>query len=191
MSAELRKKTGFNTGLILGIISLVSVVVQYATGEFSIGRGSSSTFSTVTSIVVFAVGVYLIIRALNTVKRGQGYLSFGEGFKVGFTAYIVSSLFTVAWLVVYCYVLEPDYQEQILDQTADQMYEQNPNMSEEQIETALGWTAKFTGPFMMITFGVMGAALFGAIVSLILAAIIKKDQVAFVNDVADTEENNS
>lgn len=52
---------------------------------------------------------------------------------------------------------------------------QNANLSEEQIETALSYTAKFTTPVMMMVWGFITYIVISAIIGLLAAIFIKKE----------------
>lgn len=187
MSTADRKKLAINNGILLGIISIVSVVIQYLTGDYTVGGGKASTTGIIFGILNFAIGITVVCLAMSKLRKLQGgYMTLGESFKLGFTIYIISSLFIAIWMFIYCYVLEPDYQQQMLAQTAQSMHEQNPNMSDEQINTTIHMTSKFTSPWMMAVFSILGAAFFGSIISLIAGAIFKRNKPAYLEQ-AETE----
>lgn len=168
------RQIAINYGVMYGIVSVVLVLVQYAMGDFTVNTQDQSWAMTGLSI---ALGILFPVLAMVKIKKSQGgYISFGEGFKSGFTVYIISAIFVAAWMLIYTLVLEPGYQEALLDQTYSQMIESNPNMTDDQIEMGIGWTEKFTSPWILALWTIVGTALMGAIVSLILAAIVQKKQ---------------
>lgn len=168
------KKLAINYGLVLGGISLLFSVAQYAMGDFTIGQSGGNPIYT---FLAFVIGVVIVVMALAKLKKGQGgFMQFGEGFKLGFSIYIYSALVTVVWMLLYTMVLEPNYKEDALDATAEQMYEQNPSMSDEQMETAISWTEKFMSPVALVVMTILVSAFIGAIISAIVSAIMKNNR---------------
>ncbi len=168
------KKLALNYGLTLGGIALLLSVVQYAMGDFSVGQSGGSPIYTAIS---FIAGIVIVVMALSKLKKLQaGFMEFGEGFKLGFSIYIYSALVTCVWMLLYSLVLEPDYRETALDATAEQMYEQNPNMTDEQMEVALSWTEKFVSPVALVIMTILVAAIIGGIISAVISAIMKNNK---------------
>lgn len=170
-NSEIRKMAA-NYGLIMGLIGLVFGVIQYAAGDYNLGS-SGGARQYVYSGINFLIGLVILVLAMNKLKaKNNGYLPFGKGFRLGFSIYIFSAIVGIIWLMIYIYALEPGYQEEILDNTAEQMYEANPNMSETEYDTAMMWTERMTGPLAMVIFSIIGAAIIGGIISAIVAGII-------------------
>jgi hypothetical protein len=168
-----KKNIALTFGVYYGIFSVLLVVVQYATGDFTVSSGAGETnwFFTVLSL---GAGVFFPVMALVQLKKSQGgFMSFGQGFKASFTVFIVSSLFVAAWMLIYTYVLEPNYQQVLIDNAYTQMQMQNGgSMSEQQMDTAMEWTKKMTGPLMLVLWTVLTSAILGAIGSLIYSGAI-------------------
>lgn len=177
MSKEGKGGIALNYGVLLGIISVLSVVLQYVFGTYNVSGGDGNSW--IISLASFVLGVVIIVLAVNKIKKSNGgYISFKEAFKGGFTVYIISALFVAGWMLIYTYVLEPGYQDEIINQSVQQMEEQG-GVSEEQMETAISWTRKFTSPLMLSLFSILGAAFFGGIISAIIAAILKNNKPMF------------
>jgi hypothetical protein len=170
-NSEIRKMAA-NYGLIMGVIGLVFAAVQYAVGDFSMGS-SANPRQYIYSGINFIIGLVILVMAMNKLKaRNGGFLPFGKGFRLGFSIYIFSAIVGIIWLMLYMYVLEPDYQAQILDASAEQIYDSNPNIGEEEFDMAMGWSEKMTGPLAMVVISIISAAFIGAIISAIVAGII-------------------
>lgn len=167
----LLKKTAYTYGLYLGILSTLFAIIMYAMGMYDIsGQGSTRWVS---SLVSFALTVGVVIFAYNAFKKsGDGFMSFGEGFKLSFITIIISTLVGLVWLAVYMFVLEPGYQEVILNAQIEQMEKQG--MEGDAMEMAMSWTEKMTSPLFMTLWTIVGAAFMGAIISLLMAAFLQK-----------------
>ena len=70
-------------------------------------------------------------------------------------------------------VLEPDYMSQMADVQRTQMTENFPNMSESQINDAMEMNAKFSSPWIVAAFAIIGNLFFGFIIALIAGLIMK------------------
>lgn len=170
-NSEIRKMAA-NYGLIMGVIGLVFAAVQYAIGDFSLGS-SANPRQYIYSALNFIIGLVILVMAMNKLKaKNNGFLPFGKGFRLGFSIYIFSAIVGIIWLMLYMYVLEPDYQAQIMDVSAEQIYDSNPNIGEEEFDMAMSWSEKMTAPLAMVVISIISAAFIGAIISAIVAGII-------------------
>ena len=60
-------------------------------------------------------------------------------------------------------------------------------LSDEQMEPALAMTRKFMSPGIMSLFSILGNAIFGAILALISAAFLKKEDKSFDGQFKDLQ----
>ncbi|OAB78202.1 DUF4199 domain-containing protein [Cochleicola gelatinilyticus] len=164
------KKIGVNYGLILGLISVAFSVVIWV-------LGMSAERPWWTSALSVAIMVALIVYGLKAFKAANaGFMSLGEALKTGLTISLISGLIGALFMYLFVTVIEPDFIGQILEQTERQMYEQNPNITDEQAEMGLKMTEKFTTPWMMSLFGLIGTLFFGFIISLIAGLAMKNNK---------------
>ena len=103
-----------------------------------------------------------------------GFITFGECLKIGVSicalAGLLYGLFSGAFGLIF-----PEFTEEILRKTKDVMLAKNPDMPSEQIEMALSWTKKFMNPAIAIPFTIAMFAFLGLVYSLIIGAIMKKE----------------
>lgn len=119
--------------------------------------------------IPFLIG--LILNAQAYAKANDHFVTFGQVWSSCFKTTAIITIISVLWGIISIYVF-PDMLEKGMDMARQKM-EEGGSMSEEQIDQALAMTKKFFIPFMIggIVFGYM---FFGAILSLIAAAIPKK-----------------
>jgi hypothetical protein len=115
-----------------------------------------------------------------------GFMTFGQGFSAGFRYSVFSGLLIGIFTYVYFAFLSPHVYGKLLE-TIQTGLEQKNNMSEEQIDKAMGF---YKGPWGLAIMGfgaAIGMTVFGAVVSLIGAAIFKKERSAYdiVEDAID------
>ena len=70
----------------------------------------------------------------------------------------------------------PEFIPELMEKMKSAMITQNPDMTEDQMDTMLGYTEKFMNPVIMIPFSILMYAFIGLIWSLIVGAIVKKER---------------
>ena len=58
----------------------------------------------------------------------------------------------------------------------NKLIDQNPEMSQEQLDQIMGMQKKFTTPTMMAAFGLIGSLFIGFVISLITGLIFKRNR---------------
>lgn len=162
------KKIALNYGLLLGLASIAFSVVTYVIGVHL----ERPWWVSVVSIIITTLFVVYGIKAFK--KDNGGYLSLGEAIKTGLAISLIAGILGVLYSFIFMNYIEPDTTAQILEMTREQMYEQNPNMTEEQAEMALSMTKTFTSPGIMAAFGIIASLFFGFIISLIAGLVMKQ-----------------
>lgn len=161
------KKIAMTYGLLWGLASIVMGVIMYVTDNY-VERNWPQT---IIGIVIMVAAIYLGLKAFK--KDSGGYMSFGEGLKTGMAITLIAGIIGAIWFYVFVTMIEPGFQEKLLETSQTQMLEQNPNMTDEQIDTAMSMTESMTQPWILATFSIIGSLFFGFITSLILSAIQK------------------
>jgi hypothetical protein len=157
-----------NNGVILGVISVLVSLVLYATGNHLPPHWSASVIS-----LIFTVGC--IVLATKQFKAANGgFLSWGQGVKIGVGVAIVGGLIIVVYQYLFANFIEPEYMAQMIE-VQNQTY-LDGGMTEEQIEAANAMTSSFSSPGIMAGIGIITSAIFGFIISAITAAIMKKSE---------------
>ena len=109
-------------------------------------------------------------------KNLGGFMSYGQAFVVGFLIVLIATIISNIYSYLYFTTINPGIVEEILFNAEEQMLEQNPNMTDEQIDQAMGITEMFTSPVAMTLMGLLMGTFFGTILSLIIAIFAKKDK---------------
>lgn len=148
--------------IIAGILVVFSTIINFMGLSASPGVGLIQP-------VVIIIGLIFIIRAYG--KAHNYSLTFGNLFAYGFKTTAVFTIIAIAFSVLFL-LLFPDIKEKSFDIARQQM-ENNPKLTDEQIDQALEISRKF------FWVGVVGGSmlfmiLMGAIGSLIGAAATKK-----------------
>lgn len=154
-------------GVVIALIGIVLNVIGYMAK-----LDQESWFRWISTIITCGGVIWACISYANQM---DGRVSFGNVFAHGFKTSVVIALISVIYFVLAITVLFPEMKDKALD-IARQKMEEGGKMSDEQINQGLEMTKKFFTP---ITIGaiLLGTLIFGAIASLIGAAVAKKKPV--------------
>lgn len=158
-------------GIISAILIIIYSVILYMTGLFKTPSLSWITF------LLLLFGIIMSLREFKL--SNQGYMSFSEGLGLGTLLSAVAGLFGSIFSYIYINFIDTTIMQQMSDMQREQM--EAKGLSSEQIDQAMEIGAKFASPGIMFLFGIIGYVLFGFLISLIVAAILKhsKPQMEF------------
>ncbi|MAP54970.1 MULTISPECIES: DUF4199 domain-containing protein [Altibacter] len=164
------KKIALNYGLLLALGTIVVSVIVYVLGMHM----DQPWWQSALNFIIMAAA---IVYGLKTFKKESGgFLSLGEAIKTGLAISLVAGVIGSIFTYIFVTVIEPDFVTQLLDVTRENMIEQNPQMTEEQLEMAMGMTEKFMTPWFMTAMGLIASLFFGFIISLIAGLIMKQNR---------------
>lgn len=156
-------------GLISGVIFMIYTTIINVAGLFT--NQSVQWIGLLVSIVV----TILALREYRTLNGG--FMSYGEGVGLGTLMSVISGLVSITYNLIYTTFIDPTIRQQILDNAREQM--ENQGMPDEQIEQAMGFTEKIQSPGLQFVVGIIFAAIFGVIVSLVVAAFLRRNRPPF------------
>lgn len=166
---------GVRYGLIAALL-LVVVGLVFQALDLVDYSGKSTAMSWVANFInwgILAAAMVMAVRKHRDEELG-GYITFGRGFSVGFWIALVVAVVMVAWTYLYFTVIAPDTIDSILEMTKERMAEQQ-GMSDSDIDQALGMVSWMFSPLWMSVVGGGGMLVMGIIISLIVAAVMKKN----------------
>lgn len=164
-------------GAVLGVIMVIISLVFYI-----INIDPSSFIQYLNIAVIIAFLTYSILQYRNTVKGG--YISYGQslgcGVMVGIYATAISSLYTF----VFFQFIDPGMITEMLAKSEERMLEQNPNLSQEQIDMGMKYAAMFMKPWLMAIMGFLTMSFMSLILSLIISIFTQKpDKSKIVSEI--------
>ncbi len=164
------KKIALNYGLLLGLASILLSVVTYVMGVHLERPWWAS-------LLGIGIMVLFIIYGLKAFKsENEGFLSLGEAIKVGLAISLIAGIVSAVYNYVFVSFIEPDFVNQIMEMTQQNMIEQNPEMTEEQMEMGLSISRKMMTPGIMSAMAVIFTLFIGFIVSLISGLVMKQNR---------------
>ncbi len=163
------KKFVLNYGVLLGILAVILGVVMYVTDAYL-------DPSFIYSALGFLILIVVIILGIKAFKQENGgFLSLSEALKVGIGIAVIGGLISAIWSFVLMTYIEPDFMAQTMEMTRNKMMESNPNMTEAQMDAAIEMGAKFSSPWIIMAFSLIGNLFFGLIISLIAGLVMKRE----------------
>jgi len=170
-----KKKSAFSIALKYAIITALASFI-YSLIVYLLGVFTQSWVSWLSYAILLA-GLIFTVKDRRDKDLG-GFISFGEAFGAGFLFCIITGIFSVIFSLIMIQFIAPDMIDQILKVTQQKMMDKG--MSDDQIQMAMGYTKKFLTPGWMALWVLIGTAFFGCILSLIVAAIFKKNNTTLL-----------
>ena len=170
-----RTEVGLTYGLISGLASVIFSLVLYL--------GGVKWFVHPIAYAGFVIPVVIAVLAgLKQKKLGEGYLDFAAALKVVFTTFVIGTVISTLFSYVLFNYIDVPFREALTQETAEkaQQMMQNFGANQEQIDKATEDMMK--GNNYSFSKQMLGAAffcIFWFVISLIIAAIIKKKKPEF------------
>jgi CDP-diglyceride synthetase len=156
-------------GIICGIVSIL-----YATIINITGNQANKTLSWFGLVII----VTTLVFAFRTFKNSNnGFMTLKEGFGIGAIISIISTLLSVIYTYIYTKFIDPDYFEVIKELQQDELAKQG--IPDEQIEQSMKIIEKFMTPEIISVTALVTSIIGGLIISVIVAAIMKKESTQF------------
>ena len=153
-------------GIILGVALIIYSLILFLTD--SVGNSKLGFISFALSIG----GLVLAMRDYRTLNGG--YMSYGEGLSVGTLTSGVSGLLSSLFSVFYTTVIDTGAMGRMVERTREQL--EDSGAPDDQIEQQINIVEMFQSPGLSFAFGVIGAVIFGLLLSLIIAAIMRRNK---------------
>ena len=153
-------------GAILGIVSIIFSLILFITDN--VGNSGLG----IVSFVLTIGGLVLAMRDFRTLNGG--FMAYGQGLSVGTLTAGISGLLSSLFSVFYTTVIDTGVMGRMVDKTRDKLEESG--LSDEQIDQQIKFVEMFQSPGLTFAFGVIGAVIFGFVLSLVIAAILKKEK---------------
>lgn len=157
--------TASKYAILTALAMFIFSIILYMTGMY-LNQGVNYL-----SYAIMLAGLIFAVKDRRD-KDLNGFMTFGEGFKTGFLFCIITGAIGVVFSIIMMKFIAPDMIEQILKKAETDMI--NQGLPDSQIQVAMEWTRKFTTPLGIAIWSIVASAFFGAILSLIVAAIFKR-----------------
>lgn len=168
-SSASTKKIMINYGILLGIISILLNVILYVTNNHLAPHWSIG-------VLGFIINIIIVVIALKTFRtENGGFMKLTEALKIGLGVALIAVVLGAIYFYLLTTIIEPTYMEQVMSVQREAMLEQNPDMTQAQLDQAAEISSMFTGKGVIIAFQVIAGLFFGFIIALIAGLIMKKE----------------
>lgn len=166
---EQQPKTGkfaLNYGMLLGAVSVIFSFMLYTLDMHYQGGFGVMAVSALLSLAAIIIGL------IQFKKANGGYMSFGQGFKIGIGICLIAGIIGIIFNQIMQNVIDPDMMAKAMEYQEGQLVERGltPQQASDQMEMG----KQFAEPMWQITFGLIGSVLFGVLLSIVPALVIKK-----------------
>ncbi len=164
------KKIIINYGILLGLLSVVLGAFMYFTNAYLDPHW-------VYSVISFAIIIAVVTYGIKAYKAAnQEYLNLSDALKVGIGIALIGGIISSVWSLTLSTVIEPDYTQQMLAVQKENIIEQYPDFSQEQVDQSMAMMEKFSSPYIGFAVSLIGSLFFGFIISLIAGLVLQKKQ---------------
>ena len=165
---KLPGKFGINNGLLLGAVMIIISVFIYANDM----AFKNQQWPTYIYYVVFPIVIFYTIYKYKIYNNGV--LSLRDAMKAGLIAAIISALIYTAYVLLFNFVIDPEYNLKIIDFASDQIALMDAPV--EQKELLLKVLKFFTNPINGSLIWIAASMFFGLIYSLVAGLIMREKQ---------------
>ena len=162
------KQIMLNYGLILGFVSILINVTNYAVGDIYKPHWSVQAISVLVSIAFIVLG----LKKLK--ESNEGYLTLAASLKTGIGIMLIGGIIGLIYTYIFMTFIEPNFMSNMMELQQQKMLETRPNMTDEQVEAAMGMAKKFSGFWVIAIAGLLWSVFIGFVISLISGLIMKK-----------------
>jgi hypothetical protein len=150
---EVNPPSIMNIGLKYGLISSgIGILIFLA-----LALSAANPFDNTWGWVRIVISIAIIVLAHREFKAsGDGYMSYAQGFKIGFVMVLVGIVIGNVFTWFYTTIIDPGVMDIFYDAQRTQM--EGNNMPDEQIDVALEWTKKLFWPIAFV-FGIIGGVI--------------------------------
>lgn len=128
------------------------------------------------AFIILATGVFFGIISFRDNYLG-GFISYGKCISVGVMISLSASILLAIYSFLFFTFFDQSSIQKILDLTEEKLVQKE--MTEEQIEMAMKYTAKFTTPIWKSAISILSYTFWGTIISLIIGIFTKKTDPSF------------
>ncbi|MEL7534337.1 MAG: DUF4199 domain-containing protein [Bacteroidota bacterium] len=161
------RPTAIKWGGISGAISVVTSTITFFMTD-------NTAVSLVVGLLSFVIGIVLLVMAYREYKDANGgFMSLGKGTWLGILISLIGGLIGAVWNILYATVFDNELWDKLIDQSLEAV--EDPNLPDSMLsmyESMYGFLFSPVGQLVSVVFGAFTG---GAILALIVSAIMKKD----------------
>lgn len=170
--SENQAKTGkwaLTFGILLGVLNIAFGLILYSMDMHYQGGMPVIVVSILMSLALIIVGL------IQFKKENNGYISFGQGLKVGVGICLIGGIIGLLFNQLMMGVIDPDTMAKAMEYQKQQLMATS-KLTVEQIDAQMEMGKKFATPLMQLTLGTLFSIILGFFLSIIPALVLKKSE---------------
>ncbi len=160
---------GLGTGVVMVIFSLVFYLLNVDEKSYL----NSSIY------ILLVVGMFWGMYNIRE-NRLNGVMRYGKAVGTGFWIGFVASLVVALYYYYYLTYLNPGILDNVVAEAQNKILEQNPDISEEDLDRALSMIETFSKPYISSIVQIFSNSFISVIFALIIAIFVKKEDRTIV-----------
>lgn len=166
-------KAAVNYGIIFAIIMIAEFVIAYVADIDATENAWVGVVNGILNNLVLPV-LFISLAANYYKKSNGGYIKFGEVIKTGVTVAVIAAAIFALFNIGFNLAV-PEAQAEMIEKMKAAQIKANPQMTSEQLKMAMSMAETFMKPYIAFPFTILFFAFIGLIYSLIIGAIVKKE----------------
>jgi len=150
------------------ISAVTSIVLTFVYQFLNIAQDSPTRYLSMLPFIAF-----IVMAQIEYKEVLGGSITYGKAFSTGFRVALFGGILAAIFMYFYVSFINTEFINQMMEAQRAKLVDKN--MSDEQIDQAMKMTSKMMSPIMISFFAAVGSAFMGALISVITAAIVKKD----------------
>jgi hypothetical protein len=167
-------KSAIQYGVLFGIAMILELVISYVLKLGAENKSYGIIISFLNYLVLPAVFTYLAVTNYKK-NHNEGFLSLGESIKIGMTVALIGSILYGVFYFIFTMIF-PEFIPEVLEQTRSITIQQNPNMTDDQLDMTMSIMKKMMNPYIMVPVTIVIYCFVYLIHSLIIGAVTKRER---------------
>ncbi len=168
---EPKKNSIFNHALTYGAIVGIALII-WTILLFIMDLSFNKWLGYVSYLFIIA-GIILGMKSYRDNVQG-GFINYGKALGIGVLISLIAGIISALYFLIHINFVDTEFLAKSQQFTEEQML--SKGLTEEQVEMQIEMTSKFMRPGFMFIMSIVGNVFMGTIISLIIAAFVKKDE---------------
>lgn len=157
-----------NWGAVLGLLLIMLSLALYLLGMGE-SKAAGVSYGLIIGVIIYGI--------INRRKEQDGFISYSEGLASGTAIAFFGGVIAGFYSFIHMSFIDTDQLARLLAGMEDQLFESG--MASSQVDMMMGIYQKIFRPAPMFIMSILGSTLFGFLVSLIAAAVLRKKDDSF------------
>ena len=174
-------KANLTNGLIMGLIGIVYTLVFYFL-DLTFNKVQGWVF-----LLLLIVILFFLVKSYRDNYR-HGFITFGQGLGAGMIIFLYYAIIAAVFTYLLYAVIDPNLIDKQLAFTEQEMLKRG--LPQEAIDISMSMQEKIMKPAIMAPISIFGNMFYGLIMSLIVAAFVRKEGNPLVETIEEEPETN-